>query len=222
MNRLSPELLRRMAEAVSADDRDEMAIPSYLHKNPAMRWMAWRRVEMVADWMAEEGARTHGKGHMLDFGCGTGVLFDTANRHFGKVYGADLVLTPAKLHLSERHDLKITLLHPDALAAGIPDGSLDLVVAAEVLEHVDPVEPTLDMFRKQLKPGGRLLVSLPTEGTLYKVGRRLAGFKGDYHHHNAKSLHAAIQAAGFRSLKLTKIPLPRPLAIYWVALYEMV
>ncbi len=48
MRRIPDELFSRMADELSPEDRDEMAIPSYLHPNPAMRWMAWRRVEVIA------------------------------------------------------------------------------------------------------------------------------------------------------------------------------
>lgn len=220
MKRLSPDLLRRMAEAVSAEDRDEMAIPSYLHRNPAMRWMAWRRVEVVAKWMEERGTLRPG-GAVLDFGCGTGVLFETALGAFSTVYGADLVLTPARILTEERgYGDRVRLIEGRAVADTIPEGSLDLVVAAEVLEHVDPLEPTLALFHRLLKPDGRLLVSLPTEGALYKLGRRLAGFQGDYHHHDARSIHATIGRSGFDAERKHRIPLPGPAAIYWVMQYR--
>ena len=44
MKRIPRETLQWMGEQMSADDRDEVAIPSYIHPNPMMRWMAWRRV----------------------------------------------------------------------------------------------------------------------------------------------------------------------------------
>ena len=34
---------------MTAHDRDEMAIPSYLHWNPLIRWLMWRRYEVVAE-----------------------------------------------------------------------------------------------------------------------------------------------------------------------------
>jgi SAM-dependent methyltransferase len=107
---------------------------------------------------------------------------------------------------------------PEGLA-GLPDGCLDLVVAAEVLEHIDDLGPVLADFRRLLKPGGRLLVSLPTEGRLYRLGRRLAGFDGHFHVHNAASIDATIQAAGWAPTERAHIPAPGPLAIYLVAAY---
>jgi len=82
------------------------------------------------------------------------------------------------------------------------------------------MESTMQSFHRCLKPGGSLLVSLPTEGWIYRVGRRLAGFDGHHHVHDAKSIDAKIRRLGFSRTRLTRVPLPDPFAIYWVALYE--
>lgn len=220
MNRLDPDLLRRMAARLDDHDRDEMAIPSYLHPNPALRWMAWRRLEVVVAQLQEVMARRERSSTtLLDFGCGTGVLFAEELRHAARVYGVDLVLDAARLLLDEAGLDGVTLLDPDEAASTVPEHSIDVIVAAEVLEHVEPVEPTLQQFRRWLAPGGRLVVSLPTESRLYRLGRRLAGFEGHYHHSNAASIDAAIRRAGFAPLQRQQIPMPGPGAIYWVITY---
>ena len=66
------------------------------------------------------------------------------------------------------------------LDAGLPEevldaGGYDLVVAADVLEHVrDPLE-LLAQIRQVLAPGGRLLVSVPNFGHWYPRLRVLLG-----------------------------------------------
>jgi 2-polyprenyl-3-methyl-5-hydroxy-6-metoxy-1,4-benzoquinol methylase len=222
MKRLTPELLSRMANSVSAEDRDEMAIPSYLHRNPAMRWMAWRRLEVVANFFQGSQQRPEAVPHpsVMDFGCGTGVLFDEISHTASQVYGVDLVLEPARLLVDEWQLDKVVLLSPDEAQARLAPASLDTIIAAEVLEHIEPVDSTLDFFRERLKDQGTLIVSLPTESTLYRLGRRLAGFHGHYHESNAATIHAQILAAGFRQLQMQKIPAPGPLAIYWVVAYR--
>ncbi len=219
MKRIPPELLERMAGTVSGEDRDEMAIPSYLHPNPAMRWMAWRRLDVTAAFLRD----LHGNAPVstiMDFGCGTGVLFDEASRVADTVYGVDLVLEPSTLLVEEWGLDKVRLLQADA-AGEIAEGSVDTIIAAEVLEHIEPLDPTLEFFKSRLKPGGTLLVSLPTESFLYRLGRRLAGFEGHYHESNAATIHKEIVAAGFRQTRMTKIPAPGPFAIYWVVSYTM-
>jgi 2-polyprenyl-3-methyl-5-hydroxy-6-metoxy-1,4-benzoquinol methylase len=61
--------------------------------------------------------------------------------------------------------------------------SFDLINALDVLEHVDDLRGTLSDLLGLIKPGGRLVVSGPTENILYQIGRKLAGpeYSGEYH-----------------------------------------
>ncbi len=211
-----------MAGLVSAADRDEMAIPSYLHHNPLLRWMAWRRLDEIAALirsMASESGRTV-YGRLMDFGCGTGVLFDELLHVADEIIGVDLELRPAGMLVDEWQLRNIRLLTPDVARRELADDSLDAIVAAEVLEHIDPLDDTLHFFRGLLRKGGKLFVSVPTENALYRLGRRIAGFDGHYHESNAEAIHMKIVGNGFRAVRLSKIPAPGPLAIYWVAAYE--
>lgn len=220
MERVSAELLQKIALGLSEEDRAEMAIPSYLHKNPALRWMAWRRLELVVEAL-QRLAPPKGSGSLaLDFGCGSGVLFRDTLARYDRVVGVDLVLTAAKALVAELGLTPVTLHTPAEADGAVEPGSVDVLIAAEVLEHVDDLPPTLIQFKTWLKPGGRLLVSLPTENALYRLGRRLAGFSGHYHHSNAASIDAKIRAFGFTRHELRKIPGPGPFSIYWVMEYS--
>lgn len=218
MKRISDSMLAELAGTLSEHDRDEMAIPSYRHRNPAMRWMAWRRVEVVAQRLGVLARRAEGIGTLVDFGCGAGVLFDESARAAKRVIGIDLVLGPART-VADRWQLDVELMTPTQAEARIEPGSVDLIVAAEVLEHVESLPDTLRTFQRWLGKDGRLLVSLPTENRLYRLGRRLAGFHGHYHHDDAASIDRAIRQRGFRCEARSTIPLPGPLAIYWVMEY---
>lgn len=218
MRRIPDSLLAEMAGSLSEHDRDEMAIPSYRHRNPAMRWMAWRRVDIVARRLSEL-ARSRGRANTLvDFGCGTGVLFEEECRAAERVIGVDLVLQPAQT-LADRWQLDVELMRPNEADEAIESGSVDIIIAAEVLEHVEPLEDALATFKRWLRKEGHLLVSLPTENRLYQLGRRLAGFHGHYHHDNAESIDRTIQENGFLCQSKSSIPLPGPFAIYWVVDY---
>lgn len=215
--RIDAKTLREMAAALPAEDRDEMAIPSYLHRNPALRWMAWRRIEVMARRIAEHCPQG---GRVLDFGCGTGVLFGDSRARAAEVIGVDLVLDAARLLVARRGLTGVTLYSPAEAEAAVPDASVDVIVAAEVLEHIDAPADTLAFFRRVLKPDGVLLVSLPTENRAYRFGRRLAGFSGHYHEHDANHIDRDIQAGGFRRDDVSYIPMPGPLAIYFVGVYR--
>ena len=207
-----------MESLVSVEDRDEMAIPSYRHANPLMRWMAWRRLSVMSRRLEAIAARRR-PSTVLDFGCGTGVLLEAASRLADRVIGVDRELAPAA-HLVEAWHLdQVSLQTPDEIE-GLAPGSVDVIVAGEVLEHIDPLAPLLVSFERLLAPGGTLLASLPTESGLYRLGRRLAGFSGHYHHAGAAQIDGEIRRAGLRARRLEKVPAPGPLAIYWVIEYE--
>jgi predicted TPR repeat methyltransferase len=218
MKRVPTSLLVRIGTQLDAEDRDEMAIPSYLHRNPALRWIAFRRLEVVAQRLARllrDRARPR---TVLDFGCGSGVLLPEICSLAESVYGVDRVLSAARTLVAELALDHVVLLSPEELAAR-SDVSADVIVAAEVLEHVENLDETMQMFRRALKPGGRILVSVPTENTLYRIGRRIAGFSGHYHHANAASIDRDIRRMGFRCVWRSTIPAPGPLCIYWVLEY---
>lgn len=226
MRRIPDSLLQQMARVLAGDVRDEMAIPSYLHANPMMRWMAWRRVELLSRHL-ERICRQHGSFSssspvIMDFGCGTGVMLGEASHHAQKVYGADLCIDAAKILVNAWKLNNVTLVTAEDVLLTIPEASLDIIIAGEVLEHIDDLRQTLSFFRSRLQPQGRLLVSVPTEGALYRFGRWMAGFHGHYHVANAASIHGDILNAGFKTEYLTTMPGPGPLAIYWIVEYSLV
>jgi 2-polyprenyl-3-methyl-5-hydroxy-6-metoxy-1,4-benzoquinol methylase len=157
---------------------------------------------------------------VLDFGCGAGVLFEAEAERASMVFGVDLVLDAARLWSERRALRNVVLVSPDEIADRVVPRSIDVVVAAEVLEHVDDLDAVLWIFRSVLAPGGVLLVSLPTENRAYRFGRRLAGFSGHYHHTDAARIDEQIRRASFGRVALEQVPLPGPLAVYWVAAYR--
>ncbi|MCB1044937.1 MAG: class I SAM-dependent methyltransferase [Acidobacteria bacterium] len=213
----SKEQLLTIKASLSEEDCDEMAIPSYLHRNPVLRWMAWRRVKKVAETADQIRQTLNRPLNVVDYGCGIGVLFSVLTKLAHRTTAIDIVPGPARMTVATHHYSGIEVITPDVWAP--QKESLDLIIAAEVLEHIDPVETVLKRFKDALKPSGYLLVSLPTENRFYRFGRWLAGFSGHYHHQNAASLHRSIQQAGFTMKHREMIPLPGPLAVYWIVSY---
>lgn len=197
------ELTSRRFAHIDTHHMDEMAVPSYLHGNPLIRWLMKRRYQVIASL-----ARLSPDLSVLEFGCGSGVFLPELSANCRQVYAIDLFPEYAKL-LVEKHHLRVTF--PDQLA-DLEDGSLDLVIAADVLEHLDHPETCVDLFFSKLKPSGRLIVSGPTETIVYRLGRMLAGFggKGDYHHTNIDALIRQIVACRFQLHQWRGLPLPIP------------
>lgn len=188
-------------EDITEHDRDEMAIPTYLHANPLIRWLMWKRYDRLADMM--EG---NASGSALEFGCGIGLFLPELSRQYGTVYAIDLYPHYAQRMAAEKGIRVHFIQDLDDIEAA----SLDVIVAADVLEHIEDLSAYQQQFKRMLKPGGQLLVSGPTENLLYKLGRLVAGFgdKGDYHHTNIYHLIDAIEKSGFRKGEVVNLPLP--------------
>lgn len=193
------EITSRIGQEVSAHDRDEMAIPSYMHENPLIRWLMWRRYEEVAR-LGAFGADDA----VLEFGCGIGLFLPTLAERCGSVQAVDLFPQFAA-GLAARRGLPVSF---PATLDQVPDGSLDAIVAADVLEHVDDLPEWVRSFRKKLRPGGRVIVSGPTESALYKLGRAVAGFgdKGHYHHTDIIGIRKVFEAKGFAVTRGVRLP----------------
>ena len=188
-------------EDITEHDRDEMAIPTYMHGNPLIRWLMWKRYDRLADML--EG---NASGAALEFGCGIGLFLTELCKQYGTVYAMDLFPQYAKRLVKEK-DLNVRFI---AILDEIDDASLDVIVAADVLEHIEELDRYLGQFAGKLKKGGQFLISGPTESSLYKLGRQEAGFgdKGDYHHTNIYHLIDSIEKSGFIKGETVDLPFP--------------
>ena len=133
---------------------------------------------------------------ILDFGCGSGdLLAEMAGRFPGAVF-AGVDLSPSGLAQSGEK-LPSAMLSRFDLAApdGPPKELLDWashVVCSEVLEHVDDPAPLLANAARCLKPGGRLVVTVPG-GPITAFDRHI-GHRG---HFTRARLRDLLERAGF-------------------------
>jgi SAM-dependent methyltransferase len=114
-----------------------------------------------AEWVARHAASTPAGARVLDVGAGIGQyrsLFahcDYRTQDFGLEPGTAGKYTPLDYE-------------SDITAIPVPDGSFDVVLCTEVLEHVPkPVAAVREMSRI-LRPGGRLLLSAPLGSHLHQ------------------------------------------------------
>lgn len=93
------------------------------------------------------------------------------------------------------HERGIPVLRGDATALPVAAGSLDLVVAFDVLEHlVDDHAATKDVF-SALRPGGTFLVAVPCDPKLWSAHDVAVGHVRRY---TRPELLALLSGAGFR------------------------
>ncbi len=104
--------------------------------------------------------------HALDLGCGDGAL--SAAVPAGRLTVADVsrvALDRARARLPHADAVELT---PDA-PLPFADGSFELVVCTETVEHVRDVQLLLSEVRRVLEPGGRLAVTTPAHWPIMRV-----------------------------------------------------
>lgn len=140
--------------------------------------------------------RSHGRGRILDVGCGRRPFQPVLTGHAERVIGIES--DPARYAEGPR---------PEAWASGLDlpfcNESFDTVVAFQVLEHVpDPGRMMAEMVRV-LAPGGRLVLTAPHIWGIHEE-------PADYYRFTGFGLAHLARAAGLEVLET------RALAGYWV------
>jgi ubiquinone/menaquinone biosynthesis C-methylase UbiE len=143
----------------------------YTARNPAIRWLTERWVanlDRVFQQVADDPAGAPKRA--LEVGCGEGVVADKMQRRWGEVVALDL--PDAGLRAEWRRYPEPRFLHASAHQLPFEDDQFDVVVAAEVLEHLpDPVRGLREMARVGRR---HLVVSVPRE-PIFRSCNLLAG-----------------------------------------------
>ncbi len=114
---------------------------------------------------------------ILELGCGGGALLrELAARGFGKLVGLDLARTA--LVEARQRTTPAGLVLAEAERLPFRDQSFDVVLAADVIEHVDCVDEHLAEVARVLRKGGLYLVKTPNR-PLAEAYYRLVGLN-DY------------------------------------------
>lgn len=107
---------------------------------------------------------------VLDMGCGAGE-HQSFGRNKRKYIALDIDLDVIKIG-RENHYNNLAV-QGDACNLPFGDGKFDGVVSVYCLEHLKSLDKSIAEIYRVLKPGGVLALSIPTEGLLFRLGRRL-------------------------------------------------
>ncbi len=113
----------------------------------ALHWLAASRAEHVPP------AAAHGS-VLVDLACGGGLMAPYAARLGYRHVGVDL--GEAGLRVAARHGVRP--VRGSVLAVPLIDGCADVVVAGEILEHVEDDVAVLAECARLLRPGGTLVI----------------------------------------------------------------
>ena len=110
------------------------------------------RTALLDDWLGLEltGRRA------VDLGCGGGLLSAHVVKRGAQLVGFDLSHASLKTAASK---LGAHFARADVQRLPVADASIDIALAADVLEHVPDVDTTLAEIARVLRPGGALYVN---------------------------------------------------------------
>jgi FkbM family methyltransferase len=117
-------------------------------------------------WVAEKAKRVPAGAAVLDVGAGTCPY----KKHFAHCnYKAHDFKKYEGVKLGNTNDYGQIDIASDIAAIPLPDGSQDVILCTEVLEHVpEPIEAVREMARL-VKPGGRIWLTAPLSSGLHQL-----------------------------------------------------
>jgi 2-polyprenyl-3-methyl-5-hydroxy-6-metoxy-1,4-benzoquinol methylase len=215
-------LVRELTASLSAEAIAESAVPSYTHRNPGIRWLMFRRLDLIRQMATRELARDaeHGNLAALDFGCGIGMMIPALARCVEILYVCDEQLAPARATAQWFGAANVVCLLPEEVGSRIAASSLDVVIAADVFEHVDDLTTLVDTLKSRLRPGGALIVSGPSENWAYRCGRRIVGFSGEYHVRSVFDVEGVVRARRFTREQLRTLPFAMLPTLFRITLWR--
>jgi malonyl-CoA O-methyltransferase len=104
---------------------------------------------------------------ILDLGCGAGHVTESALRQWPGAHFSALDAAPKMLAALQRKFPGVETIGADAAEPG-PIGSYDLILSSMMAHWLPDPRGALQVWRKLLAPGGKLLVALPVEGSLHE------------------------------------------------------
>ncbi len=121
--------------------------------HPSYVWRAGqeRRLNLIRRYAPLEGRC------VLDAGCGVGMYVAAFRRFTDAVYGVDLDWKKIAQAARDLPNLQVASVE----ALPFADGSFDVVLSHEVIEHVDDDRAAVAGAVRVLKPGGRLVIYAP-------------------------------------------------------------
>jgi 2-polyprenyl-3-methyl-5-hydroxy-6-metoxy-1,4-benzoquinol methylase len=176
--------------------------------DPNSRFQRYRAREVLRLCGPLDGIRA------VDLGCGWGTISFALARSVESVVGVDFAEASVRF-CSLRHGSdwlsNLSFVQADARQTGLKPRVWDLVVAADLVEHLYPAD-TLDVYRESLRllrPGGRLVVWTPSPTHFLERLRRWGLLKPDPTHVDYKTLartRSELENCGFRVHQARYVP----------------
>lgn len=172
---------------------DSLLLRQHLELEERYWWFVARR-RILLD-VLERNLAMKGGLEILDAGCGGGATIESLRR-YGSVQGMELSEEAVEYNRERGREVVVGSIEQLPFA----DGSFDLTLALDVIEHVPNDLRALEELFRVLQPGGSLLVTVPALQMLWGAHDVTAGH---YRRYTLSKLCDRVEAAGFEVLIAT-------------------
>ncbi len=164
-------------------------------EHDSTHWWYVARRDILAAYIARY-ADLPGDAAILEIGCGTGHNLPMLGA-FGTVDAIEIDPTAGAIAAKRLGRAVGNAPLPDL--DGVPDGKYDLIAVLDVIEHVADDVAALQAMARRLKPGGRILITVPAHRWMWSAHDVV-----NHHHrrYSKKMLTDALAAAGLGWQKL--------------------
>ena len=168
-------------------------------EHPAYTLNDWD-LDTIAAMLGKDRARN---ARLLEIGCGTGVFLAKAREHGFDVEGLELSTYAAEFV----RNMGIPVQTKSIEDANFAEGTWDVIVMREVIEHLPHPLESLKTVRQWLKPGGVLFMAT---GNYDCSERKLKGSdwfyfmpEGHLYYFSNRTMQKYLKAAGYSTIKVT-------------------
>ena len=149
-------------------------------------------------------------GVVADVGCGPGVFTRYLSRHAKVVWAADISLnTLQRTRARHRENSNVRFVLTEASRLPFPGGCFDTIVFLEVLEHLQDDRGAVEELFRLLKPGGKLVLSVPVPpGEINHDdpwGHKREGYTLAELQDLLRSSHLEVEQHGFAQFKFSRL-----------------
>ncbi len=151
--------------------------------------------------------------HLLDVGCGTGIILPELARRAQEVWAVDNQLQEGSLlGLLQKEKIHPQVAAADLLHLPFQDRYFEAVLLISILEHIEDLSKAVQELARVLKPGGVVVAGFPTKN---KLTDKLLGGSTGFHVSTHRQILNALSES-FVSLKVASFPslVPRDYSLY--------
>lgn len=216
------KLIKYLKAVAKVDNKKHTDV--YFSPNIFARWIFCKRLRVINELLITLERRHT----CLEIGGGIGPCLPYCTALFHRVIFNDLDCGTARKVCQKLELSNVIFEEKNVLTINSTEyeGEIDLILAADVLEHFIDVELVLKKIKDLAGRQCGIILSLPTENRFYRLMRWCAGYeKPTDHYHDARHIERLMSNYGFHLVARRRVPfdwLPDALTLFSVTRWRKV